>query len=84
MTTADGEAGLLRWHLLFRGMNTSGMVEHAVQVDGAVTAGSIRSPGLDAARGGPGGPVRLSRFARGRGWWTARDPAAPAVTWPSS
>ncbi|MEU3167024.1 SagB family peptide dehydrogenase [Streptosporangium sp. NPDC006930] len=67
VTTADGEAGLLRWHMLFRRLNTSGLIEHAVQVDGDVTARLYpvgRGSTLPVAA--PAGPVRLSRFAEAR------------------
>ncbi|GAA0821642.1 SagB family peptide dehydrogenase [Streptosporangium amethystogenes subsp. fukuiense] len=67
VTTADGEAGLLRWHMLFRGLNTSGLLEHAAAVDGTAVARLFsvgRGPTLLAAA--PTGPVRLSRFAEAR------------------
>ncbi|MFC4056739.1 SagB family peptide dehydrogenase [Planomonospora corallina] len=67
VTAADGEAGLLRWHLLARRLNLSGMLEHAVRADGAVAVRLYpvgRGPILPAPV--PSGPVRLSRFAEAR------------------
>ena len=62
----DGDAGLLRWHLLVGRLVGAGMLEHAVHLDGRRLA---RLRPVGRGRSGPGpltdptGRVRLTRFA---------------------
>ncbi|MFI6507307.1 SagB family peptide dehydrogenase [Streptosporangium sp. NPDC050855] len=79
VTALDGESGLLRWHMLLRGLNASGLVEHAVREGGRTgEVGEIRQirqiiarlrlvgRGATLLAPAPAGPARLSRFAEAR------------------
>jgi SagB-type dehydrogenase family enzyme len=66
VTAGDGDAGLLRWHLMVGRLSGAGMLEHSVHLDGSRLA---RLVPVGRGRSAPGpltdptGRVRLSRFA---------------------
>ncbi|WP_186778346.1 SagB family peptide dehydrogenase [Streptomyces salinarius] len=61
----DGEAGLLRWHMLRARLEAAGLLEHAVSgPDGTVFARLVTvGRGGTALKPAPRGPVRVSRHA---------------------
>ncbi|MFC4589583.1 SagB family peptide dehydrogenase [Sphaerisporangium corydalis] len=61
VVAGDGEAGLLRWHMLVRRLGKGGLLEYSVDAARLRPVGA--GPVEPGAAPGPGDRVRLSRFA---------------------